>query len=532
VAVWQGGHRDLFLMNAESGEMTRLWNDAAVDFYPTWSPDGKYLVFTSDRTGTWNIFAYRLSDRALIQLTDVPDGAFDPAVSADGKTLAFSNYSARGYDIQTIPFAPAAPVDRATLARPLTLPEASSENAPIEPVRIGGYNPLATFFPSVWFPVLGQDDRGSNMTLYSFWQDVLRQHAMTLYGGYGFFSQRLNYGFSYENNTGPFQWRVGMSEFPNVGRFPLSDTQWANVWQWDKSAQVSASFPGLRNPMFDPPPITGDNWNVGLRTETIKDYALAPDDQKDANGNPLVTPLNDHQPFPTVQNQGTANSGFVEFQRANQLKFPYDYGPTSGTLMSLGAEQGVAVLGGNQTYTRLWADHRFYQLLPWGDKHSLAVRTNAGFLYNRNGEFFYSLWRSPFGYQPLSTVNRWDLTTLTSYDNRAVMLRGYSFLWGNRALSLDVEYRFPLGDLMRGWGPVFLNRWYGVAFLDNGFLWGLDPSQLTLPTLADFKSGVGFELRAQISMFQAVPIDVRLGVAQGLMAGGVFQYNAGLGTTF
>ena len=69
-----------------------------------------------------------------------------------------------------------------------------------EPVRSGGYNPLQTLTPSTWFPILGQDEWGQNVTIYSFWQDVLRQPNLTLFGGYGFFSQRLNYGFRYLNN--------------------------------------------------------------------------------------------------------------------------------------------------------------------------------------------------------------------------------------------------------------------------------------------------------------------------------------------
>lgn len=534
VAVWQGGDRDVFLVDADTGAMERLWADKAVDFYPTWTPDGAQLVFTSDRTGIFNLYAYHLGTRKLTQLTDVLGGAFDPAVSPDGKTVAYANYTGRGYDIQTIPFEPARSGRVAELPKGFSLPEASTANVPVEPVRIGGYNPLQTLTPSTWFPILGQDEWGQNVTIYSFWQDVLRQHNLTLFGGYGFFSQRLNYGFRYLNNQGPFQWAVSMNEYPNAGRFPLSETQWANVWQWNKTGSFVASFPGLRNPMFDPPPISGDNWNLGVRTEMVKDYALAPDEAKDAAGKPVVVPLNDHAQFATVMNQGMANSVFVEWQRANGLKFPYDYGPTQGQLTSIGAEQAVPVLGADQTFTRFWADHRFYQPVPWAEKHSLAVRTTAGALYNRNGDFFYSLWRAPFGYQPVSTINRWDLTTLTNFDNRYVMLRGYPFLLGNRNVSFNMEYRFPIAEVMRGWGgaPIFLNRWYGVGFIDNGLFWGLESNKLELPTLADFKSGVGFELRAQTTMFQAVPIDVRGGVAYGLMAGGALQYNMGLGTTF
>jgi hypothetical protein len=126
------------------------------------------------------------------------------------------------------------------------------------------------------------------------------------------------------------------------------------------------------------------------------------------------------------------------------------------------------------------------------------------------------------------------LTTATEYSQRTVLLRGYSWAIGNRQLTTGLEYRLPLGEVARGWGevPVFVNRLYAVGFVDTGLVWGLNPLGIDLPVWDDFKLGVGAELRAQTTMFQAVPIDVRIGVAQGLTTGGSFMYNGGLGTTF
>lgn len=530
-AVWHDGSRDLYLVDPHTGGMTRLFKDPPVDFYPNFSPDSRYLVFTSDRSGTFDLYALDLFTGKLHQLTDVLGGAFDPAVSPDGKTLAFSNYTGRGYDIQTIPFEPAASPVVAAFTGPDPVVPVSDPPPNLKPYSISSYNPLPTLVPSTWFPVIGDDEWGKDLSIYSFWQDILQQHELTLIGGYGFNSQRLNYGFRYQNDQGPFEWAVAMNEYPNPSRYPTgsdpNNPVWADLWQWDKSASLSASFPGLRDPMFDSPPILGDNWTVGVRTEMIQDYALKPD-----NGN-TVSPVNDHQAFPTALDQGNAYSVFAEWQSAHQMQFPYDYAPMSGHITTLGVEEGYQPQSDSKLFTRVWADHRFYQQMPWGHKQSLAVRANAGLLYGRNGEFYYSDWSAPFGYQPLSTVNRWDLTSASSYDTRYVMLRGYPFLLGNRELSLDLEYRFPLAEVERGWAgfPVFLDRLYGVAFIDSGFFWGLDPTQL-FPGLADFKSGAGAELRAQTTMFGTVPIDVHAGVARGLTSGGEWEPNIGLGTTF
>ena len=572
VAVWHAGMRDLWLADPVTGEMEPLWRDEGVDIYPSWSPDGKQLVFTSDRTNkVFNLHVFDLETRQMRQLTDVIGGAFDPAVSPDGKAIAFANYTGRGYDIQTIPLTPSAtprlaslglpkPQDRGT---PKVLPEA-------EIAGITSYNPIGTMLPSVWFPLFSEDEKGQNVTVYTYWQDLLRQHSLVLINGYGFGSGRLNYGLSYGNSQGPVPWSIFMIEYPGAGRQPLfpdpnnaSDVVWANRWQWTKSAAVSFQWPGLRYPLFDPPPITGDNWTGGLRTERVEDYML----QVDADAIPAqhvdkfpaaarMSPISPGE-LPqtwTAQDSGLYHSAYVQYQRAEALRWPYDYGPTEGQLSTFGLEGGLsqrvlptnginpatgnATAVSNGPFARLWADHRWYTPVPFGTKHSMAFRTTAGAVYGRNGDYYLAASRAPFGYQPLSTINRWDLTSATDYSNRQILMRGHSFALGNRVLTAGAEYRFPIMEVTRGWGefPLFINQLYGVAFFDAGALWGLDSTKLEAPTVDDLLTGTGAELRARTSMFQSVPIDLRLGVAQGVTRGpalgGDFQVNWGLGTTF
>jgi serine/threonine protein kinase len=47
----QTGNRDLFTMDLARGIVTRLTNNVANDWYPVWSPDGKKILFGSDRDG-------------------------------------------------------------------------------------------------------------------------------------------------------------------------------------------------------------------------------------------------------------------------------------------------------------------------------------------------------------------------------------------------------------------------------------------------------------------------------------------------
>ncbi|GAI53527.1 unnamed protein product, partial [marine sediment metagenome] len=54
----------------------------------------------------YNIFAFSLHDKKLYQITNVLGGAFQPAISHDGKQLAFISYHATGYELHLMKMDP------------------------------------------------------------------------------------------------------------------------------------------------------------------------------------------------------------------------------------------------------------------------------------------------------------------------------------------------------------------------------------------------------------------------------------------
>ena len=69
---------------------------------PRFSPDGKYLYFSSDRTGIFNIYRLELASRRLARITNVSGGAFMPDLSNSGRTLVYTNYDENGFGIYMI----------------------------------------------------------------------------------------------------------------------------------------------------------------------------------------------------------------------------------------------------------------------------------------------------------------------------------------------------------------------------------------------------------------------------------------------
>ena len=47
----QTGNRDVFVLEIARGVRSRLTTNVANDWYPVWSPDGKQILFGSDREG-------------------------------------------------------------------------------------------------------------------------------------------------------------------------------------------------------------------------------------------------------------------------------------------------------------------------------------------------------------------------------------------------------------------------------------------------------------------------------------------------
>jgi TolB protein len=87
-------HSQLFIANGDGGGERPLLPLTGMDYSPSFSADGKWVVFTSERNGSADIYRVHPDGSGIERLTDDP--AFDDqaVLSPDGKTLAF--VSSRG----------------------------------------------------------------------------------------------------------------------------------------------------------------------------------------------------------------------------------------------------------------------------------------------------------------------------------------------------------------------------------------------------------------------------------------------------
>jgi len=80
------------LAQEEIPEIVQLTTSAEEENFPAISPDGKWLAFTSNRSGNLDIWIKRLPRGPLIQVTTHDADDFDPVWSPDGKSLVFTSH--------------------------------------------------------------------------------------------------------------------------------------------------------------------------------------------------------------------------------------------------------------------------------------------------------------------------------------------------------------------------------------------------------------------------------------------------------
>jgi Tol biopolymer transport system component/DNA-binding winged helix-turn-helix (wHTH) protein len=83
------GTEQLWTMRADGSEQRQLTNDRFAKGSPAVTPDGRYVVFVSNRSGVFQVWRMDIGGGNLVQLTDGGGKNF-PAVSPDGKWVLYN----------------------------------------------------------------------------------------------------------------------------------------------------------------------------------------------------------------------------------------------------------------------------------------------------------------------------------------------------------------------------------------------------------------------------------------------------------
>ncbi len=481
--IWkEGGFQDIYVMNSDGSDLFALTFDTATDSSPAWEMDDEYIFFSSDRTGTPNIFAYSLKDKTLYQVTNVLTGVFQPDIDPEGSRLVLARYSGNGMDIHLTelnqetwresPYRIEQEPEPTQYVAEKTSSEARDERR---------YSPLSSLLPTFWMPTLGGDEDGLQLGIMTAGRDVLGHHMYYLSTLYGIESERM----------GVFGEYVNQQFYPTVTLFG-SDT--ANLfdeifeddngnkeeyWQREQLAGIDVSFPVYRSRNFEL------DFSTGYQYKKIKHLTETD----------TLTPMPDEGVLSGI-------SAGLRFESLDTAI--YSISPEGGVLASLTYRHDDRELGSDYDLNTVVGDSRVYLKIPKLRHHVLALRTVGG---TSDGDTLSQGIFQLGGYEI-----DWGIAEL---EQQQFFLRGYedNALSGNRFALGSAEYRFPIWYPQRGIGKgwVFFDSLVGTVFYDIGNAWDGDT------TLSEFKDGVGTELRLNLGLQHGMlPLTFRLGFAQGL----------------
>jgi hypothetical protein len=95
--------RAIFLVNVDGGTPRPLVQDSYSNPVPSWSRDGDWIYFASNRSGAWQVWKIQKSGGVPVQVTK--DGGFFAAESPDGQYLYYAKHNYESPEIWRVPVA-------------------------------------------------------------------------------------------------------------------------------------------------------------------------------------------------------------------------------------------------------------------------------------------------------------------------------------------------------------------------------------------------------------------------------------------
>ena len=493
-----GGFHDIHIFDLATKTDRALTVDRAMDVEPRFSPDGRYVLWTSDRTGIYNVFAFDLTNDRLYQVTNILGGAFQPVVSPDQKTLVFSGFSADGYDLYSMPYdpttwRPALPYANVRdNAAPMTWPE----NTPSLIERESDYQAWRYLYPRAWGPpTLARNDLGlgTSLGVSVNLSDPAAIHGISIVAS---IPTALDPSVSLAYTYARF-WpllSIGLTRAATTEHDLYIDGQSQAYRRHLESGSASLGLPVLRS--------VDSSADLSFYYRYFDYGPVDPIPVAPPNG--FATSAPETGPYADFG----AGWSFSNVRYWNQ-----SISGQEGRSLSLNVSFSDTSLGSKFRTTQVNWSWREYFTPPWSRLHSLAV-LYAGGVGIGDKRSFYSL--GGFAQQ--------DLVRSIFYQSRqcCLFLQGYSpgFIGGDQFHLLATEYRAPIWKFERGYAtfPLYLRRIHGavLANVGNAFYGDLPRS--------GWKVGVGAELRLDFKLGYYYESLLQFGMAKGLSSGGITDY--------
>ena len=551
-------NRKVGIYDTLTREFSVLKNSDHDDRDPRFSPNGKSLYFSSDKTGIFNIYRYSFDSLKLSRLTNVTGGAFTPDVNTKENRLVFTNYDEKGYGIyllDTVKTLEESPPESLFVKRD-TLPIKVATTAFTSPRPYSHIPKQFLVVPTI----ISEEILAQNNNVFQ-GQGALKAGAIvnlmdplamvdmgTELGGYlfleplkifnfinfdtKFFNPNVNYDIGVFGSTqilpltlsGSYLQRgiAGSNSFFDY-TFGQNDTLSYGLTIKDLTGVVSYPLGSGFNLHL----LTGYNWyDVYLNLSDLPEYT---------------------QDLPYTLAQGYRAGGFLTFfaptvdskmlisPRGLYLKLNYNY--WGQKLMDDNQSFKVSSSGvleenyDSYKYHDFGVSFKMGMPSPWYDKHDLYFEFRGSSVMNTK-ELFERLQGKtvtdrtslPSYYQPGDWIPGYAYydTTSKKYVNPTDLLdtlrpiRDTVLITGNTIAVLTASYRFPLWPkpFDTKWWFLYFDRFYGALNFTTAAGW-IDFSDIRKFNKSDWLSSAGAEMRLEARSFD-IPMAIKFRWDRGL----------------
>ncbi|MBU4200583.1 MAG: hypothetical protein KKG09_03140 [Verrucomicrobia bacterium] len=459
-------------------------------------PDSVSLVFSSDRTGVYNLYQLSMDGAGPpAPLTHVQGGLFDPAFSPDGRRLAAVAYDSYGPYLTVLDVASLPPITQPLpTLEPVWKSLAINERkrqivdpAPGPAVALGrSYQSIREVTLDYWTPWLTVGSERTEGGLAASFSDPTAWQGLTLAGGaesqyatpVGVFDYRYAGWYSILEVFGAY----GVQSYPD-----LVEDRRRVFYDYNETVGTLGLAATIPWPRLD------FKFDLTLGYDYTDRSSIRKSEDKYRNQTLLTTNL-----F-----EGGEGSLFATLTYFNGTTFGRSASIEDGRLVSVTVAQAASVLGGDLDQTRGLGAWDEYISLPWLVNHVLKLE---GMLGAGAGD---QTAQGCFGLGGNSLF----VGSAPQGMNRNVLLRGYDQNTGvgRNIVKASVAYRFPILPVYRGFNataPFYCQQIFGEVFYDGGKAWGGEPDgapaqawiqstgvelncSLTLLTLFDIAPGIG-----------------------------------------
>lgn len=546
---------DLFVLDSDGRIVHQVTDDRAIDQAATWSPDGGWILWSSDRSGIPNLYAVSIdlasgAPGPIRQVTNMLGGSADPSVDPTGTWIYFSSYHAHGWDVERIHFDPDAWFDpfpvrvrAAPIRTRVTTGSASAEQRGSQIVTDSRpYSALQTLWPRAWEPIVrsGVSRQGRQVLRRGYGAridgvDLVGRHAYSaeavlrgsgrtdVLGAYNYFGRGnplLGLSFRQDHNiSGPFDVETegGDSVRVFVGARERAVRGTATLVRQRMRRRASVSFSAAH--IWQRLEVLDENLGESGLIHSRARRRLG-----EASATVSYTTARSHA-FSTSDESGL--NGFFRIRARHELALS---GSDRGVA---GIDRGFREATGRATGYRAFSG-------PGFSRHVIAWRASAG---GANGpgadRFHFDVGGAPGRVE--------GLTGFELFGGRPLLfpVRGYAVghRSGRYAWTASAEYRFPILNVHKAWGfvPLHVDRVSGSLFVDGGNAWGDagvavpggSAGEVEVPNVREASLGsVGAELQVSVLALFNTRLFIRFGAVTTLNGGGDAPFYLRLGTAF